>query len=57
MENKEDKKKKSGWGVGGGTMIGIGVGFFLLPINSLYFVGSIMLGIGLGLIIEAIIKK
>jgi len=57
MENKDDKKKKSGWGVGGGTMIGLGVGFFLLHISPLYFVGSIMLGIGLGLIIDAIISK
>lgn len=46
MENKK------GWAVGGGTMIGLGVGFFFLQHNALYFVGCIMLGIGLGLIVE-----
>lgn len=56
MATEDKKKSKSGWATGGGAMIGIGVGFFLLPINSLYFVGAVMLGIGLGLIIDAIIK-
>jgi len=47
---------KSTWAIGGGVMLGIGVGFFFLP-NALAFVGSIMAGLGLGLIATSIISK
>ena len=47
---------KSDWAIGGGLMIGIGVGFFFLP-NALAFVGSILAGLGLGLVTTAIIDK
>ncbi len=57
METKDKKIDRSGWAVGGGTMIGIGVGFFLLPFSVFYFIGSILGGIGLGLVIGAIIGK
>lgn len=50
----EDKR---GWAIGGGTMIGLGLGFFLLKTSALYFVGSIILGIGVGLVIERILKN
>lgn len=48
---------KSDWAIGGGIMIGIGVGFFFLPGSPLAFVGSILAGLGLGLIATAIISK
>lgn len=63
MENKITKKSKKGkvdkssWAIGGTTMIGIGVGFFLLPISALFFVASIMVGIGVGLVIAPIISR
>ena len=47
---------KSSWAIGGGVMLGIGVGFFFLP-NGLAFVGSLMSGIGLGLLIAALMSK
>jgi hypothetical protein len=47
---------KSTWAIGGGIMLGIGIGFFFLP-NALAFVGSIMAGLGLGLIATSIISK
>ena len=53
-ENK--MKDKSSWAVGGGVMLGIGVGFFFLP-NALAFVGSLLAGIGLGLMTASIISK
>jgi hypothetical protein len=49
------KDDKSMWAVGGGTMLGVGIGFFFLP-NALAFVGSILGGIGLGLITTSIIS-
>lgn len=51
---KDDKRS---WAVGGCTMIGIGVGFIFLSINVLYFIASIMVGIGLGLLIASLIPK
>lgn len=47
---------KSDWAIGGGVILGVGVGFFFLP-NGLAFVGSILVGLGLGLIITPIISN
>ncbi len=47
---------KSSWAVGGGVLLGIGVGFFYLPHAPLAFVGSLLGGIGLGLMVAAIIS-
>ena len=56
--NKMNKKEdKSTWATGGGILIGIGVGFFFLKTSALIFVGCILAGLGLGLIITAIISK
>ena len=53
---KNSKNDKSTWAIGGCLMIGLGAGFFFLP-NTLAFVGSILAGIGLGLLITAFISK
>jgi hypothetical protein len=50
------KEDKSDWAVGGGIMLGLGVGFYLLP-NGLAFVGALLGGLGLGLIVTAIISR
>ena len=51
-------KDKSDWAIGGGILVGIGVGFFFLKISAaLWFVGSILAGLGLGLIITSIISR
>jgi hypothetical protein len=57
MEKKSKKEDISSWAVGGGLMMGIGAGFFFLRVNPLAFVGCVMLGLGLGLIIAPIISK
>lgn len=51
------KDDKSTWATGGGLLMGIGVGFFFLQTSALAFVGSIMIGLGLGLIVTAIISS
>ncbi|MFC1557071.1 hypothetical protein ACFL6I_06285 [candidate division KSB1 bacterium] len=56
MEKKDKMEDRSTWAIGGGVMMGIGVGFFFLHANALAFVGSIMAGLGLGLIITSIIS-
>lgn len=52
MAKTEDK---SDWAIGGGFMAGLGAGFFFLQMSVLAFVGSIIFGIGLGLMITSII--
>ncbi len=55
MTDKKDDK--STWAIGGGTLIGIGAGFFFLQESPLAFVGSILLGLGFGLVITSIISS
>jgi hypothetical protein len=48
---------KSTWAIGGSVLVGIGAGFFFLRDNPLAFVACILIGIGLGLVITAIISR
>ncbi|MFN2177704.1 MAG: hypothetical protein ACK2U3_17290 [Anaerolineales bacterium] len=50
-------KDKSSWAVGGGLLLGLGAGFFFLPESALAFVGSMLAGLGLGLLVAAIISR
>lgn len=52
-----NNKDKSTWAIGGGLLLGIGVGFVVLHISALWFVGSIIGGLGLGLIVTSIISS
>jgi hypothetical protein len=58
MENSMTDKKndKSTWAIGGGLLIGIGVGFFFIQASPLAFVGSMLAGLGIGLVITALIS-
>lgn len=53
----EDKRDKSSWAIGGTTLIGFGVGLIFLKTSGLYFVASILIGIGAGLVITPFISK
>lgn len=55
MTDKKDDK--STWAVGGGVLIGTGVGFFFLQTSALAFVGSILNGLGVGLLDAALISN
>ncbi|MBL7054569.1 hypothetical protein ISS05_02330 [Candidatus Woesearchaeota archaeon] len=55
MANK--KEDNSSWAIGGGVILGVGIGFFFLRANTLAFVGSILIGLGLGLMITSIISR
>ena len=52
----DKKSDKSTWAIGGGLLIGLGVGFFFLPKSPLAFVGCMLAGLGLGLVITALIS-
>ena len=53
IKKKEDRKWMAIWWT---TMMGIGVGFVFLQTSPLYFVASIMIWIGLGLVVSVFIK-
>jgi hypothetical protein len=55
MSNKEEDK--STWAIGGGLLLGLGVGFFFLQQSAIAFVGSIIGGLGLGLLVTSIISS
>jgi hypothetical protein len=50
-----DIDDRGSWVTGGTTLIAIGVGFTFLPEAPLYFVASIVIGIGVGLVASATI--
>ena len=54
MTSKE--RDKSTWAIGGGLLIGTGVGFFFIQESALAFVGSMIAGLGLGLITTSILS-
>jgi hypothetical protein len=49
------EEDKSTWAIGGGLLLGLGIGFFFLQVSALAFVGSIIAGLGLGLVITSVI--
>jgi len=57
MDKKNKNEDKSTWAIGGGLLLGIGIGFFFLQGNPLAFVGCILAGLGLGLLITSIISR
>lgn len=57
MKRMEKKDDKSTWAIGGGLLMGLGVGFFFLKESPLAFVGSMLAGLGLGLIITTLVSR
>ena len=57
MSTVNKKSDKTTWAIGGGVLLGLGVGFFFLKTSALAFVGSILAGLGIGLVITAIISS
>ena len=47
---------RSTWAIGGGVLLGIGVGFFFLQTSVLAFVGSLLAGLGLGLMVTSVVS-
>ena len=55
MTNKNNDK--STWAIGGGVLMGIGVGLFFIQKFPIAFVACIFLGLGLGLMITALLSR
>ena len=52
----DKKRDKSAWVIGGTTLIGTGVGFIFIQTSALFFIASILIGIGSGLVLTPIIS-
>ena len=48
---------RGSWAVGGGTMIGLGVGFFFIQTSIFAFIASLLIGIGVGLLVAALLPS
>ena len=48
---------KSSWAIGGSLLVGIGVGFLFLQENPLAFVAFLLVGLGVGLVLAAILSR
>ena len=57
MTEGDTRTDRSTWATGGGVILGLGVGLFFLQHSALAFVGSLLGGLGLGLIVTAIISS
>ncbi len=53
---RSESTDKSSWAIGGCTLIGIGVGLVYLQTNVLWFVASILIGIGVGLLLSSLLS-
>jgi len=56
IEGKKDRDR-AGMIIGGTTLIGLAVGFIFLSRSPLYFVASIVGGVGVGLVISSLIRQ
>ena len=48
---------RGAWAIGGTTMIGLGIGFIFIQTNIFIFLASLLSGIGLGLVIAALLPS
>ena len=55
-EKNDVPTERSSWIIGGGIILGVGVGFFLFHISVFFFIGSILAGLGLGLLVAPFVK-
>jgi F0F1-type ATP synthase assembly protein I len=53
----EKMSDKGSWAIGGTTLIGIGIGFIFLRTSALFFVASVLVGVGAGLVIASLISR
>ena len=56
-KDPKGKGEKTIWVIGGTTLLGIGVGFILLPISVLLFVASLLIGIGTGIVLFSFLSR
>jgi len=45
------------WAVGGATLIGLGVGFIFIQTSVFFFLASLLVGIGVGLLVASLLPS
>ena len=55
MAEKDKSFDRRSWAIGGTTLIGLGIGFVFLQRSVFLFLACLLSGIGLGLVIAALI--
>ena len=48
---------KSSWAIGGALLVGLGVGFPFIRTNIFAFIGFLLGGLGVGLVLSALMSK
>lgn len=48
---------RGAWAIGGGTIIGLGVGFLFITTSIFVFIASLLIGIGAGLLVAALLPN
>ena len=48
---------RGAWAVGGGTLVGLGVGFLFFERSVFWFLACLLIGIGAGLLIAALLPS
>jgi len=51
------ERDRSSWVIGGTTLAGLGVGLIFIQTSALFFVASILIGIGAGLVIAPLVPR
>ena len=57
MATNGNRFDRGAWAVGGGTLVGLGVGFFFIQTSVFAFIASLLIGIGAGLLLAALIPR
>ena len=57
MTEEGKRIDRAAWAIGGTTMMGLGIGFIFLRTSVFVFVASLLTGIGLGLVIAALLPS
>lgn len=57
MSTTGNRFDRGAWAVGGGTLVGLGIGFFFLTTSVFAFVACLLIGIGAGLLIASLLPR
>ena len=57
MPTNGNWRDRGAWAVGGGTLVGLGVGFFFITTSVFAFIACLLIGIGAGLLIASLLPK
>ena len=57
MTSSGNRFDRGAWAVGGGTLVGLGVGFIFITTSVFAFIASLLIGIGAGLLVAALLPS